>query len=370
MKTHTLVGCVQTDEVPSTVPVALFSGSLRRARPQGRAAGADGVELMTVDPSPGRGRRAGHALAPTAWRPPPIGSGAIAFATGMTLLHPEPAKAAHAAQRLDDLIDFAAAIGAPIVTIGSFRGRLATAGRMRPPDWRNPEAGRRTRRARPACAWRWNRSTATSSISSTPASQVWISSKRWASPPWACCSTPSTSISKKARGPHPSRRRWQAGRLWHVHLGDNNRLPPGQGLIDFAAILRVLRAGGYTGYLSAELLARPDGDTGRRSNRSPTCARSWRGTMQLSCLPVSFFADIIAGRMTVPEWAAMGAGRGLDGIDLSILFVPDRSPAAVAELRREIEARHARDHGHQLPRLHPPGRRPARSASWSWRKRS
>ena len=60
--------------------------------------------------------------------------------------------------------------------------------------------------------------------------------------------------------------------------------------------------------------------------------------MKLSCLPVSFFADIIAGRLPVAAWARMGAELGLDAIDLSILFVPDRAPAAVAALRREIEA--------------------------------
>ncbi len=60
--------------------------------------------------------------------------------------------------------------------------------------------------------------------------------------------------------------------------------------------------------------------------------------MKLSCLPVSFFTEIITGRMSVADWARMGAELGLDAIDLSILFVPDRSPAAVAALRREIEA--------------------------------
>ena len=48
--------------------------------------------------------------------------------------------------------------------------------------------------------------------------------------------------------------------------------------------------------------------------------------MKLSCLPVSFFAEIIDGRMPVADWARMGADLGLDAIDLSILFVPDRSP--------------------------------------------
>lgn len=60
--------------------------------------------------------------------------------------------------------------------------------------------------------------------------------------------------------------------------------------------------------------------------------------MKLSCLPVSFFSDIIEGRMSVVEWAQMGANLGLEAIDLSILFLPDRSPKKLLALRREIEA--------------------------------
>ncbi|MHB1294554.1 MAG: sugar phosphate isomerase/epimerase family protein [Anaerolineae bacterium] len=59
--------------------------------------------------------------------------------------------------------------------------------------------------------------------------------------------------------------------------------------------------------------------------------------MKLSCLPVSFFSDIIDGRMSVGDWARLGAGLGLDGVDLSILFVPDHSPSALAKVRRDIE---------------------------------
>lgn len=60
--------------------------------------------------------------------------------------------------------------------------------------------------------------------------------------------------------------------------------------------------------------------------------------MRLSCLPVSFFSNILSGQMSVAEWARMGARLGLDAIDLSILFVPDRSLKTAARLRREIEA--------------------------------
>ncbi len=60
--------------------------------------------------------------------------------------------------------------------------------------------------------------------------------------------------------------------------------------------------------------------------------------MKLSCLPVSFFDDIISGKMTVGDWARMGCELGLDAIDLSILFVPDRSAGKVAALRKQIES--------------------------------
>ena len=51
-----------------------------------------------------------------------------------------------------------------------------------------------------------------------------------------------------------------AGKLWHVYLGDSNRLPPGQGRLDFPGIVEALRDTGYQGYLSAELLRRPHAD--------------------------------------------------------------------------------------------------------------
>ncbi|HEX9013589.1 MAG TPA: sugar phosphate isomerase/epimerase family protein, partial [Anaerolineaceae bacterium] len=60
--------------------------------------------------------------------------------------------------------------------------------------------------------------------------------------------------------------------------------------------------------------------------------------MKLSCLPVSFFAELIEGRLTIPQWAQMGAGLGLDAVDLSILFLPERSVECAAEVRRAVEA--------------------------------
>jgi sugar phosphate isomerase/epimerase len=59
--------------------------------------------------------------------------------------------------------------------------------------------------------------------------------------------------------------------------------------------------------------------------------------MKLSCLPVSYFPQIVAGRMTVGEWARESASLGLDGVDISILFVKELTPSYLAGMRRQIE---------------------------------
>ena len=59
--------------------------------------------------------------------------------------------------------------------------------------------------------------------------------------------------------------------------------------------------------------------------------------MKISCLPVSFFGDIISGRITLGEWARMAYISGLDGVDISILFIKSRTPKYLNQLRKEIE---------------------------------
>jgi sugar phosphate isomerase/epimerase len=53
-------------------------------------------------------------------------------------------------------------------------------------------------------------------------------------------------------------------RLWHVHTADSNRWAPGFGHLDFAAIVRAMEQGGYAGFLSAEILPKPDPEAAAR----------------------------------------------------------------------------------------------------------
>jgi sugar phosphate isomerase/epimerase len=54
---------------------------------------------------------------------------------------------------------------------------------------------------------------------------------------------------------------YQAGdKLWHVHIADSHRRYPGSGHTDFTRPFATLKAMGYQGYVSAELLPLPDPD--------------------------------------------------------------------------------------------------------------
>ena len=57
--------------------------------------------------------------------------------------------------------------------------------------------------------------------------------------------------------------------------------------------------------------------------------------MRLSCLPVSLYPDLAAGRRTLGDWFRMAARLGLDGADLSVVHLPHGAPAALHALRRE-----------------------------------
>ena len=57
--------------------------------------------------------------------------------------------------------------------------------------------------------------------------------------------------------------------------------------------------------------------------------------MKLSCLPVSLYDDIFAGKSSVTDWIQFGAELGLDAVDFSIKFFPERDAAT---LNRTIAA--------------------------------
>lgn len=256
--------CIQTPEVEKILPVALLSGEFKDKLKRARQLGADGVELMTTDPRRLDWNGVREQIVALGLQAAAISSGGMAFSAGLTLLDPDDQIADTAKLRLMDLIDFAAALGAPVVTIGSFRGR--------PPE----RDGRSRQRLLALLAETASYAGALkvklaleplnryeTDLIRTVDDGLALVQKSGQSALGLLLDTYHVNI-EESSWKEPFRRALQAGRLYHVHLADNNRLAPGQGLIDFAAILRVLKAGGYNGYLSAELLPLPDPDEAAR----------------------------------------------------------------------------------------------------------
>jgi sugar phosphate isomerase/epimerase len=59
--------------------------------------------------------------------------------------------------------------------------------------------------------------------------------------------------------------------------------------------------------------------------------------VKVSCLPVSWYKDMLSGSTTLEEWVRFAAALGLDGVDFSIAVLPDRNTARLRRLRRQVE---------------------------------
>lgn len=60
--------------------------------------------------------------------------------------------------------------------------------------------------------------------------------------------------------------------------------------------------------------------------------------MKLSILPVSLFSDIIAGKISIAEWAAHAQAQGTDGYDISNMFIPNHTATLINRLKEERKA--------------------------------
>ena len=60
--------------------------------------------------------------------------------------------------------------------------------------------------------------------------------------------------------------------------------------------------------------------------------------MKVSCLPVSFFPQILDGRMSVLDWVRIAKGCRLDTIDISTMFVKNHTPTYLTALRRDLDS--------------------------------
>ncbi len=60
--------------------------------------------------------------------------------------------------------------------------------------------------------------------------------------------------------------------------------------------------------------------------------------MKLSMVPVSLLGDIVAGKISIAEWAAHAQAQKLDGYDISIMFLPNHTATLIKRLKEERAA--------------------------------
>ncbi len=251
---------IQTPEVTKIFPVALLSGAIEEKLRKAARFGAEGVELVTTNPSSVDVDRLLDLIHQNHLQVAAVASGGMGFAAGLTLLNPDPAIASLAQQRLAELIRFAACLEAPVITVGSFRGRAAgdrDAGLQRLAAILRTAGDMAVEQGVRLALEPLNRYEA--DLLNNSAQGLAFLQELDHPAVGLLLDTYHVNI-EETSWTEPFRRVMAAGKLFHVHLGDNNRLPPGKGLIDFGAIVRTLQEIGYAGWLSAELLPQPDPD--------------------------------------------------------------------------------------------------------------
>jgi sugar phosphate isomerase/epimerase len=214
---------LQTPEVKEEIPVALLSGKFEDKLSKAARWGAEGVELMTTHPAELDRNRILSALRGNGLQVAAIASGGLSFALGLTLLNTTPEISNKANTGLYELLDLANDLGAPLVTIGSFRGRLASTG----------EAGRQRLMVILRKAADYAQSNAIRLVLE-PLNRYESDLIANAGQGLAFLEEldhPAVGLLLDTYHVNIEERSWtepfenllQAGKLWHVHLGDNNR---------------------------------------------------------------------------------------------------------------------------------------------------
>jgi 5-keto-L-gluconate epimerase len=251
---------VKTNEIEGEVPFALFTGSFDERIQKAADLGYDGVELMTAYPFRLDPKHIKRKLGETGLVPSAIGSGAAYSVDKLSLLSKDTDTSRRAEERLRDLILFAAAVEAPLVTVGGFRGLAAWGGpdaRLRLMEVMRRAADRASAEGVRLVVEPLNRYESDIIRNATEGLQFLDETSR------ANIGIVLDVFHMNIEEPimeHAIKQVASAQRLWHVHLGDSNRSAPGKGHVAFAEIVTALRESNYQGFLSAELLRGDDPD--------------------------------------------------------------------------------------------------------------
>lgn len=253
---------VQTPEVERVLPLALLSGSFEEKCRKAINFGADGLELITTDPTKLNVKEMVDCLGAHKLVPSAISSGGIASVLGLTLLSPDNDIASKAYSKLLELIEFASEVGAPLVTIGSFRGRSFGDNSRSVFIQLLRKAGEYASEKSVRLAIEPLNRYENNFINNTFEGLELMTEINHPSV-GLLIDTFHANIEESTRS-MPFIEAQSADKLFHVHIADNNRRAPGLGLIAFGEIFQALKRISYDGFVSAELLPLPTPDEAAR----------------------------------------------------------------------------------------------------------
>jgi sugar phosphate isomerase/epimerase len=241
-------------------PLALLSGTFEQRVRKAAALGYQGIELMVRDPAALDWPWLKGILQSAGLEVPQIVTGEVFAADGLCLVHQDPHTRQESNERARAIIDLGEYLGA-MVNLGRFRGQLKWLGPVSDP-W-----GAATEQLQPLfhyaekkgvritleplnryeCDFIQTAAEAMRMIEASGSRYVGIMLD------FFHMNIEETSFEDGFRA--------AGDRLWHVHVADSNRRYPGSGHLDLAASFKILRALGFNGFVSAELLPLPDPDT-------------------------------------------------------------------------------------------------------------
>lgn len=252
---------IKTPEVPVEPPLALLSGSFEERLWKAASYGYRGVELVTSDPSQLDASWMTEALKRNGLCAAAIATGCVASARSLTLISPDPLTRGSAVSLLISMIRFAGAIGAPIVTLGSFRGKAASVGNnmetaleqldeaLQPADEEASSNG-------VMIALEPINTLETDLLNTSNETARYIRSRGFRNI-GILLDTYHMELEKEDISQAISR---HADLLCHVHIADTNRFPVGKGQVGFFQLEKSLEAASYGLWQSAELSRGNDPD--------------------------------------------------------------------------------------------------------------
>lgn len=242
-------------------PLALLSGTFEEKARKAAALGFDGVELMVRDPAGLDWAHVRRTLAEAGLAVPQVVTGELFGADGLCLVTSDEELRVQAVARTQAVIDLAAYLDHAMVNVGRLRGRL---------EWLQGVADPRGFAA--------ERLAEVGEYAASKGVRITLEPLNRYESDFIIGTDDGLRMVHEIGLPNVGlmldlfhmniedasiEKSLRAARdlCWHVHIADSNRLYPGAGHIQFDPIFATLCTMNYAGYVSAELLPRPDPDT-------------------------------------------------------------------------------------------------------------